>query len=125
MKSTKTNWLPGFLQFCATRKGAVQAANTLLKEAKFVFNSQHKQRLLAYSNSMKDSKLRGARCIHLTHSISVQSSHLCLSDLNMLVFYVFPSLVILLFYYHDTVLMACILHWVFSAYSDTPIIKKM
>ena len=33
-----------FLQFCATRKGTQQAANVLVKDARFVMNGEHKQR---------------------------------------------------------------------------------
>lgn len=47
------------LQFCATRKGTQQAAATLVKDARFVVNVQHKQRLLQVANSLRDSKLRG------------------------------------------------------------------
>nr|XP_006818661.1 PREDICTED: probable ATP-dependent DNA helicase HFM1-like [Saccoglossus kowalevskii] len=46
------------LVFCATRKGVQQAASTLVKDARFIMNSQHRQRLQKYSNMLKDSKLR-------------------------------------------------------------------
>ena len=46
-------------QFCATRKGTQQAAATLVKDARFVVNVQHKQKLLQVANSLRDSKLRG------------------------------------------------------------------
>ncbi len=47
-----------FIQFCATRKGTQQAASILIKDARFVMNPQHKQRLVG--TSLKDAKLRGA-----------------------------------------------------------------
>lgn len=47
------------LQFCATRKGTQQAAATLVKDARFVVNVQHKQKLFQVANSLRDSKLRG------------------------------------------------------------------
>ena len=45
------DWLRGLVddvsfQFCATRKGTQQAAATLVKDARFVMNSEHKQRLI-------------------------------------------------------------------------------
>ena len=49
----------GFCQFCATRKGTQQAAATLVKDARFVVNVQHKQKLFQVANSLRDSKLRG------------------------------------------------------------------
>ena len=66
------------LQFCATRKGTQQAANILIKDARFVMNSQHKQKLVAVANSLKDSKLRGKwtikHCVHQVILVS-NSSH--------------------------------------------------
>ncbi len=47
------------LQFCATRKGTQQAANVLIKDARFVMNGHHKQRLVTVANSLKDAKLKG------------------------------------------------------------------
>ncbi|XP_013384284.1 probable ATP-dependent DNA helicase HFM1 [Lingula anatina] len=46
------------LVFCATRKSAQQAASMLVKEARFIMNSQHKQVLQKEANVMRDSKLR-------------------------------------------------------------------
>jgi len=46
-------------QFCATRKGTVQAASILIKDARFIMNADHKQRLQRIYNAIKDSKLRG------------------------------------------------------------------
>ncbi|XP_070567213.1 probable ATP-dependent DNA helicase HFM1 [Ptychodera flava] len=46
------------LVFCATRKGVQQAASTLVKDARFIMNSQHRQRLQRNSNMLRDSKLR-------------------------------------------------------------------
>ncbi|KAK3739517.1 hypothetical protein QZH41_016197 [Actinostola sp. cb2023] len=46
------------LQFCSTRKSTQQAANTLIKDARFIENSQHRQRLQQVANSLHDSKLR-------------------------------------------------------------------
>ncbi|XP_069089313.1 probable ATP-dependent DNA helicase HFM1 [Pleurodeles waltl] len=46
------------LVFCATRKGVQQAASVLAKDAKFVMDLQHKQRLQKSALSIKDSKLR-------------------------------------------------------------------
>ncbi|XP_043942750.1 probable ATP-dependent DNA helicase HFM1 [Protopterus annectens] len=46
------------LVFCATRKGVQQAASILAKDAKFIMSIEHKQRLLKYANSVRDSKLR-------------------------------------------------------------------
>ncbi|CAI8023476.1 Probable ATP-dependent DNA helicase HFM1, partial [Geodia barretti] len=37
------------LVFCATRKGTQQAAATLVKDARFIMNSEHKKRLNASS----------------------------------------------------------------------------
>ena len=53
------NLLCALLQFCATRKGTQQAANVLIKDARFVMNGHHKQRLVTVANSLKDAKLRG------------------------------------------------------------------
>lgn len=47
------------MQFCATRKGTQQAAGILVKEARFVMNTLHKQRLHQVANSLRDSKLKG------------------------------------------------------------------
>ena len=47
------------MQFCATRKGTQQAANTLIKDARFVMNAQHRQRLQSSVKSLKDAKLKG------------------------------------------------------------------
>ena len=55
-----------FPQFCATRKGTQQAANTLVKDARFVMNSQHRQRLLSAANSLKDTKLKGEKSFTYT-----------------------------------------------------------
>ncbi|XP_065067270.1 probable ATP-dependent DNA helicase HFM1 [Rhopilema esculentum] len=46
------------LVFCSTRKGVAQAAATLSKEARFIMDSQHKSRLMKYSNTIHDAKLR-------------------------------------------------------------------
>ncbi|XP_064621106.1 probable ATP-dependent DNA helicase HFM1 [Lineus longissimus] len=46
------------LVFCATRKGVQQAAGTLVKDARFIMNSAHKEKLVKYSGRMRDSKLR-------------------------------------------------------------------
>ncbi|XP_048584395.1 probable ATP-dependent DNA helicase HFM1 isoform X2 [Nematostella vectensis] len=46
------------LVFCSTRKGTQQAASTLTKDARFIINSQHRQRLQRIANSLHDSKLR-------------------------------------------------------------------
>lgn len=50
-------------QFCATRKGTQQAAGVLVKEARFVMNIQHKQRLQQVASSLRESKLRGVRAM--------------------------------------------------------------
>ncbi|KAL9959674.1 hypothetical protein ACROYT_G033017 [Oculina patagonica] len=47
-----------FQQFCSTRKSAQQAAQMLVKDARFIMNSQHRQRLQRIANSLHDSKLR-------------------------------------------------------------------
>lgn len=49
------------MQFCATRKGTQQAANTLIKDARFVMNTQHRQRLQSSVKSLKDAKLKGKK----------------------------------------------------------------
>ncbi|XP_035691410.1 LOW QUALITY PROTEIN: probable ATP-dependent DNA helicase HFM1 [Branchiostoma floridae] len=46
------------LVFCATRKGSVQCASMLVKDAKFVMNAAHKQRLQKVANMLRDHKLR-------------------------------------------------------------------
>ncbi|KAM8930577.1 putative ATP-dependent DNA helicase HFM1 [Pelodytes ibericus] len=46
------------LVFCATRKGVQQAATVLTKDAKFIMNIEHKQRLQKAANAIKDAKLR-------------------------------------------------------------------
>ncbi|XP_078343088.1 putative ATP-dependent DNA helicase HFM1 [Oculina patagonica] len=46
------------LVFCSTRKSAQQAAQMLVKDARFIMNSQHRQRLQRIANSLHDSKLR-------------------------------------------------------------------
>ncbi|CAB4028021.1 probable ATP-dependent DNA helicase HFM1 [Paramuricea clavata] len=46
------------LVFCSTRKGTQQAGSTLTKDARFVMNSEHRQRLQRCANSLHDSKLR-------------------------------------------------------------------
>ncbi|XP_068757801.1 probable ATP-dependent DNA helicase HFM1 [Montipora capricornis] len=46
------------LVFCSTRKSAQQAAQMLVKDARFIMNSQHRQRLQRTANSLHDSKLR-------------------------------------------------------------------
>ncbi|XP_058487783.1 probable ATP-dependent DNA helicase HFM1 isoform X1 [Solea solea] len=46
------------LVFCSTRKGVQQSAAVLAKDARFIMNIEHKQRLLKYANSTLDSKLR-------------------------------------------------------------------
>ena len=35
-----------FLQFCSTRKSTQQAAQMLVKDARFIMNSQHRQRFV-------------------------------------------------------------------------------
>ena len=47
------------MQFCATRKGTSQAAAILIKDQKFVNDTNHKQMLLTYSKQIHDSKLKG------------------------------------------------------------------
>jgi len=47
------------LVFCSTRKSTQQAAQMLVKDARFIINSQHRQRLQRIANSLHDSKLRG------------------------------------------------------------------
>lgn len=46
------------LVFCSTRKSAQQAAQTLMKDARFIMNSEHRQRLQRIAKSLHDSKLR-------------------------------------------------------------------
>ncbi|CAH1800548.1 unnamed protein product [Owenia fusiformis] len=46
------------LVFCATRKSVQQGAATLVKDAKFIMNIEHKQKLQLTANSLRDSKLR-------------------------------------------------------------------
>ncbi|XP_029380596.1 probable ATP-dependent DNA helicase HFM1 [Echeneis naucrates] len=46
------------LVFCSTRKGAQQSAAVLAKDARFIMSTEHKQRLIKYTNSILDSKLR-------------------------------------------------------------------
>ncbi|XP_029473514.1 probable ATP-dependent DNA helicase HFM1 [Rhinatrema bivittatum] len=46
------------LVVCKTKKGVQQAASVLAKDAKFIMNTEHKQRLLRAANAVKDSKLR-------------------------------------------------------------------
>ncbi|XP_048353797.1 probable ATP-dependent DNA helicase HFM1 [Sphaerodactylus townsendi] len=46
------------LVFCATRKGVQQAASVLAKDAKFIMNSEQKQRLQKFANSVKEARLR-------------------------------------------------------------------
>ncbi|MEQ2185398.1 hypothetical protein GOODEAATRI_017781 [Goodea atripinnis] len=46
------------LVFCSTRKGAQQSAAVLAKDARFMMNFEHKRRLMKYTNSVLDSKLR-------------------------------------------------------------------
>nr|XP_033772271.1 probable ATP-dependent DNA helicase HFM1 [Geotrypetes seraphini] len=46
------------LVFCATRKGVQQAASVLVKDAKFIMSTEHKQRLLKTANAVKDFKLK-------------------------------------------------------------------
>ncbi|MEQ2307495.1 ATP-dependent DNA helicase MER3 [Ameca splendens] len=46
------------LVFCSTRKGAQQSAAVLAKDARFIMNFEHKRRLMKYTNSVLDSKLR-------------------------------------------------------------------
>ena len=41
------------LQFCATRKGTQQAASTLVKDARFIMNSEHKERSVCEIDSYK------------------------------------------------------------------------
>lgn len=43
----------GFWQFCSTRKSAQQAAQMLVKDARFIINSQHRQRLAGKSVSKR------------------------------------------------------------------------
>ena len=47
------------LKFCATRKDVQQAASILIKEARFIMNGQHKQRLQKVANMIRETKLRG------------------------------------------------------------------
>ncbi|XP_067309186.1 probable ATP-dependent DNA helicase HFM1 isoform X2 [Pseudorasbora parva] len=46
------------LVFCSTRKGVQQSAAVLAKDARFIMNIDHKQRLMKYANSLLDAKLR-------------------------------------------------------------------
>uniref|UniRef100_A0A8C5R4H0 Probable ATP-dependent DNA helicase HFM1 n=1 Tax=Leptobrachium leishanense TaxID=445787 RepID=A0A8C5R4H0_9ANUR len=46
------------LVFCATRKGVQQASAILAKDARFIMNIDHKQRLQRSANSIKEAKLR-------------------------------------------------------------------
>ncbi|XP_024864995.1 probable ATP-dependent DNA helicase HFM1 [Kryptolebias marmoratus] len=46
------------LVFCSTRKGVQQSAAVLAKDARFIMSSEHRQRLMKYTNSILDSKLR-------------------------------------------------------------------
>ncbi|KAM6918287.1 LOW QUALITY PROTEIN: putative ATP-dependent DNA helicase HFM1 [Xenentodon cancila] len=46
------------LVFCSTRKGAQQSATVLAKDARFTMSIEHKQRLMKYTNTILDSKLR-------------------------------------------------------------------
>nr|XP_056700724.1 probable ATP-dependent DNA helicase HFM1 [Euleptes europaea] len=46
------------LVFCATRKGVQQAASVLAKDAKFIMNTEQKQRLQKSANSVKEARLR-------------------------------------------------------------------
>ena len=69
-------------QFCATRKGTVQAAGILAKEAKFVMNPQHRQNLLKYANSLKDSKLRGSWSPCLCWSLILLSKQVWIKAVN-------------------------------------------
>jgi len=59
------------IQFCATRKGVQQAASTLVKEAKFIMDAQHKQRLQQAANSLRDSKLRGKAVFSYIFTITI------------------------------------------------------
>ncbi|XP_038054687.1 probable ATP-dependent DNA helicase HFM1 [Patiria miniata] len=46
------------LVFCATRKGVQQSASILVKEARFIMNAQHRQRLQKMANMVREIKLR-------------------------------------------------------------------
>ncbi|XP_064613087.1 probable ATP-dependent DNA helicase HFM1 [Liolophura sinensis] len=46
------------LVFCSTRKSVQQAASILVKDSKFIMDSQHKERLVRCANCLRDSKLR-------------------------------------------------------------------
>ncbi|XP_076832364.1 putative ATP-dependent DNA helicase HFM1 isoform X2 [Brachyhypopomus gauderio] len=46
------------LVFCSTRKGVQQSAAVLAKDARFIMNIDHKQRLMKYATCLFDSKLR-------------------------------------------------------------------
>ncbi|XP_061098727.1 probable ATP-dependent DNA helicase HFM1 [Conger conger] len=46
------------LVFCSTRKGVQQSATVLAKDARFIMSAEHRQRLMQYTNSLHDSKLR-------------------------------------------------------------------
>ncbi|XP_022085821.1 probable ATP-dependent DNA helicase HFM1 [Acanthaster planci] len=46
------------LVFCATRKSVQQAAAILVKEARFVMNTKHRQRLQKTTNLIREAKLR-------------------------------------------------------------------
>ena len=49
-----------------------------MKDARFVMNSEHKQRLLGSANSIKDTKLRGQ---YLLFSVHVSKTSTCNLDL--------------------------------------------
>lgn len=59
-------------QFCATRKGTQQAAATLVKDTRFVMNTEHKRRFvdrhIPHHDHHKDvSLLYRTGCTHLLH----------------------------------------------------------
>ncbi|XP_057297127.1 probable ATP-dependent DNA helicase HFM1 [Hydractinia symbiolongicarpus] len=64
------------LVFCCTRKGVTQAASVLVKDARFILNYQHKQRLTQHANIIHDSKLQE----FVLHGVGFHHAGLDMSD---------------------------------------------
>ncbi|XP_051788402.1 probable ATP-dependent DNA helicase HFM1 [Erpetoichthys calabaricus] len=64
------------LVFCATRKGVQQAASVLAKDARFILDTEHKQRLQQHAKSIQDSKLKDL----IIHGIGFHHAGVDISD---------------------------------------------
>ncbi|XP_039590583.1 probable ATP-dependent DNA helicase HFM1 [Polypterus senegalus] len=64
------------LVFCATRKGVQQGASVLAKDARFILDTEHKQRLQQHAKSIQDSKLKDL----IIHGIGFHHAGVDISD---------------------------------------------